>query len=122
MDETARQVSDQRRLSQLVGFGWQWMADRFDARERKYERFNRPDYPRHDTPATIRSPEGALGPIPGEAAPVYDYQPNRNPQNSYYVVRGAPDLVGGPGICTRRYALLPLRGYHNVGFRWVIHG
>jgi hypothetical protein len=36
------------------------------------------------------------------------------------VVRGAPEVIGGAGTTTRRFSLFPLRGYPNVGFRYVV--
>ena len=37
-------------------------------------------------------------------------------------VRGAPPLLGGPGLSTRRFAFRPLRAFNGLGFRWVAWG
>lgn len=111
MEQTARKLPDGRAIYQLQGFGWHWMADRYSETERKYSRFDDPDYPRY-TGAPCIEPSGAR-------AKVYHYVPNRNPKDSFIVLRASPDVLGGPGLTTRRYAAYPLRGYANVGFRLV---
>ena len=37
-------------------------------------------------------------------------------------LKGSPDVIGGPGLTTRRYAAYPFRGYRNIGFRLVAKG
>jgi formylglycine-generating enzyme required for sulfatase activity len=44
LKETARHVEDGL-LYHLTGFGWQWTSDRYDERERKYNRFEGAEYP-----------------------------------------------------------------------------
>ncbi len=111
IEETARAAGD-RMLYHLTGFGWQWTSDRYDERERKYNRFENTDYPVYDgVPCKLKD---------GTGARIYEYEPNRNVRSSYFVMRGAPDVLGGPGLVTRRYSAYPLRGYRKVGFRWVI--
>jgi formylglycine-generating enzyme required for sulfatase activity len=110
---TSRPTSRGDRIEMLLGFGWQWTSDRFDEEERKYSRFDDGtcpfafDRPRVDRQGLERT------------ARVYDYVPNRAVRHGSFVVRGAPDLIGGEGLTTRRFALNPLRGYPTVGFRWV---
>jgi formylglycine-generating enzyme required for sulfatase activity len=111
MDSTARTVAEGRTLYQLEGFGWHWTVDRYSETERKYSRFQDPDYPKYTARPCIEPP--------GERTMVYDYAPNRNPKDPFFVLKGSPDVVGGPGLTTRRYATYPLRGYFNVGFRLV---
>jgi formylglycine-generating enzyme required for sulfatase activity len=109
--ETARHVNEEL-LHHLCGFGWQWTSDRYDEKERKYNRFETTEYPEYkDIPCKLKD---------GQSVKVYDYEPNRNVRSSYFVMRGAPDVLGGPGLVTRRYSAYPLRGYRKVGFRWVI--
>ena len=79
--------------------------------ERKYSRFHDPDYPRYKKAPCIQ-PGGAR-------AEVFHYVRNRSPTDSLVVLKGSPDVVGGPGLTTRRYAAYPLRGYFNTGFRLV---
>ena len=98
----------------LIGFGWKWTSDRFNPNEIYYNRF-----------------QGQV-PLPmqvykenhkGESEPVKVYEffaHGDNPQWSAFVCRGAGEIIGGPGTTTRRIALSPLRGYKQVGFRWVI--
>lgn len=111
LSETARKAGDDV-LYQLTGFGWQWVCDRYDEGERKYNRFESAEYPIfEDIPGRFAD---------GRPVKVYDYEPNRNVRSSYFVMRGAPDILGGPGLVTRRYSAYPLRGYRKVGFRWVV--
>jgi formylglycine-generating enzyme required for sulfatase activity len=110
MENTARRLDGQA-IYQLEGFGWHWTCDRYSDTELKYSRFSDPDYPHFtDVPCLV---------APGKRAEVYHYVPNRNPGDSFVVLKGSPDVVGGPGLTTRRYAAYPLRGYGNVGFRLV---
>ncbi len=112
LSETARKVGDDQLLYHLTGFGWQWTSDRYDERERKYNRFASTEYPLYeDIPCKLNNEEQVK---------VYEYEPNRNVGSSYFVMRGAPDVLGGPGLVTRRYSAYPLRGYRRVGFRWVV--
>jgi hypothetical protein len=111
LDSTSRVLFEDKRLYQLEGFGWHWTVDRYSDTERKYSRFADPDYPKYNGAPCIEPGGGR--------ATVYNYAPNRNPKDSFIVLRGSPDVVGGPGLTTRRYATYPLRGYFNVGFRLV---
>jgi len=111
LEETAREVNDDK-LYHLTGFGWQWTSDRYDEGERKYNRFKSTEHPICEN-VTCKLETGSK-------VKVYEYDPNRNVQNSYFVMRGAPDVLGGPGLVTRRYSAYPLRGYRKVGFRWVV--
>lgn len=111
LEETAREVPDGL-LYHLTGFGWQWTSDRYDERERKYNRFKSDEYPVYDDiPCKLKN---------GTQVKVYDYEPNRNVGSSCFVMRGAPDVLGGPGLVTRRYSAYPMRGYRKVGLRWVV--
>lgn len=103
--------SEADRIDQLVGFGWQWTCDRFDSRMPRYERLRH--LPRFQ--GDWSNSENAQNPVPE----VYDYEENRHLDHCSFVVRGAPYHSGGPGLTTRRFALFPLRGYPDVGFRWV---
>jgi formylglycine-generating enzyme required for sulfatase activity len=113
LQATARTTSRGERIEMLLGFGWQWTSDRFDEDERNYSRFADGTCPF----AFERPLKHRIG--PEKTAAVYDYVPNRAVRHGSFVVRGAPDLIGGEGLTTRRFALSPLRGYPNVGFRWV---
>jgi hypothetical protein len=48
------------------------------------------------------------------------YPPGHEADWDECVVRGAPEVIGGAGTTTRRFSLFPLRGYPNVGFRYVV--
>ena len=109
MENTARRVDDKRRLYQAEGFGWHWTCDRYSPTELKYGRFRDADYPRYKgAPCLDRKKQ---------RVEVFHYEPNRNPRDSYAVLKGSPDVIGGPGLTTRRYAAYPFRGYRNIGFR-----
>lgn len=112
LENTAKVHPDGQKIYMLLGWGWQWTVDRFAEEELKYSRFDPRIYPlykeRRYRDATT-----------GSELEVYRYRPNANIDSSYYVVRGAPDVIGGPGTSTRRFALNPLRGYRNVGFRFL---
>jgi hypothetical protein len=56
----------------------------------------------------------------GKPLTVYDYEPYLSLDSAYFVVRGSPDIIGGAGLTTRRFAIFPLRGYGNVSFRIVV--
>ncbi|MCU0724005.1 MAG: hypothetical protein MUC63_10405 [Planctomycetes bacterium] len=112
LEETAKRAPDGQDVYQLLGFGWQWTCDRYDPVEHKYNRFHPDTYP------TCRSLAGRFEPE-GPTIPIYQYKPNSNMSHSYFVVRGSPDVVGGPGTTTRRFSVYPMRGYRNVGFRFV---
>ncbi len=114
LESTARIVSNTEKLYMLLGFGWQWTQDRFNENERKYNRFQDIDYRRY-TDKVYKDVDRT-----DQALEVFLYESNKNQKNSYFVARGAPDIIGGPGLTTRRFALYPMRGYHNVGFRWVL--
>jgi formylglycine-generating enzyme required for sulfatase activity len=114
LDETVRMVDEKNKIFQLEGFGWQWTCDRYNDDERKYLRFEDGDYPRFDA-VTCREKgreDGRLN--------VYDYQPVTNVQRSMFVLKGSPDIIGGPGLTTRRFGCNPLRAHPNVGFRFVM--
>ena len=111
MESTARKLPEGDVLYQLEGFGWNWTCDRYSEMERKYSRFSDPDYPRYKKAPCIEPGGGR--------AEVFHYVRNRNPSDSLVVLKGSPDVVGGPGLTTRRYAAYPLRGYFNTGFRLV---
>ncbi len=111
-EDTAKKSPDGGNIHQLLGFGWQWTIDRFDPTEYKYNSFDVHNYP------VISSTECKYDPG-GDPVPVFEYKPNSNMNHAYYVVRGAPDVIGGPGTVTRRFSMYPLRGYDNVGFRFV---
>ncbi|MFM2089972.1 MAG: Sulfatase-modifying factor enzyme 1 [Planctomycetota bacterium] len=88
-------------LEHGLGFGWQWTREPYDEVEQRYNRFSQANWPRtHD---------GALR-----------WRDARPSAARYFAVRGAPDQLGGPGTVTRRFALYPLRGYAECGFRCVI--
>ncbi|MHC5035963.1 MAG: formylglycine-generating enzyme family protein [Planctomycetota bacterium] len=112
LEATAKRAPDGQDIYQLIGFGWQWTIDRFDPTEHKYNNFDIHNYPMRRAPE-CRIESG------GDALPVFEYKPNANMSNSFFVVRGAPDVVGGPGTATRRFSMYPLRGHDNVGFRFV---
>ncbi|MGE3851295.1 MAG: hypothetical protein AB7K09_06110, partial [Planctomycetota bacterium] len=86
--------------------------DRYQETETGYNRFeNNLQNQRQD----IRATPG------GQRVPVFDYfAPGFNPDWSFFVCRGAPEILGGPATTTRRFAVMPLRGYAQVGFRWVM--
>jgi formylglycine-generating enzyme required for sulfatase activity len=107
--ETARKVHDHATIHQLEGFGWHWTADRYNESELKYSRFGDPEYRRFAGAPCFDGPESRCE--------VVDYEPNQNPRDTFIVLKGSPDVIGGPGLTTRRYAVYPLRGYSNVGFR-----
>jgi hypothetical protein len=58
----------------------------------------------------------------GETTPLtaYKYKPQLSVALSHFVLKGSPEIIGGPGLTVRRYAAYPLRGYNNVGFRWIV--
>jgi hypothetical protein len=112
LENTAKKSPDGQNIYQLLGFGWQWTIDRYDPSAHKYSNFDVYNYP------VLRSPVCRYEPG-GDALPVFEYKPNSNMSHSYYVARGAPDVVGGPGTATRRFSMYPLRGHENVGFRFV---
>lgn len=112
LEQTAKKDGSEF-LLMLEGFGWHWTCDRYDEDERKYNRFEDSDYPVYRG-KSCRLKDGK------EPLTVYKYTPNVNMKSSYYILKGSPDIIGGPGITTRRYAIYPLRGYSNVGFRFVV--
>ena len=102
MDSSARLI-DGKRLFQGLGFGWQWTRERFNELERKYNRFEHAGVMKHQ--------------VDGET--VCEYKDCVDLNARFFAVRGAPDQLGGPGTVTRRFALNPLRGYGECGFRCV---
>ncbi len=103
MKETSRTVATGGTLYQGIGFGWQWTRERYNELESKYNRFEQ-------ATAVRRSEEDET---------LYDYIECNDLNCRYFSVRGAPDQLGGAGTVTRRYALSPLRGYAECGFRCV---
>lgn len=114
LEETVRLVDDDRKIYQLEGFGWQWTLDRFNDDERKYLRFEDHDYPRWQE-REVREKGREREPLR-----IHDYRPESNVNRWTFVLRGSPDVIGGPGLTTRRYSANPLRAYPNVGFRYVL--
>jgi formylglycine-generating enzyme required for sulfatase activity len=112
MANSSRKSEGSEDIQQLLGFGWQWCVDRFDTAERRYGRFHQDTYTKHDGLVVEDI-------VAGSPQPVWSFAPNSAAQNSHFVVRGAPEILGGPGLTTRRFAMFPLRAYGNVGFRWV---
>lgn len=110
--DSSRQCDGSEAMEQLLGFGWLWCIDRFDTAERRYARFHPDTYTKHDGLVVEDI-------VAGSPQPVWSFAPNSAQQNSHFVVRGAPEILGGPGLTTRRFAMFPLRAYPNVGFRWA---
>lgn len=112
VERSSRNPGEEDQIDNLLGFGWQWCMERFDNAERRYARFesNALD------PYVAVSVEDTQA---GTVVPAFEYKPNTAPSHSFFVVRGAPEVLGGPGLTTRRFAMYPLRAYPNVGFRWV---
>ncbi len=112
LENTAKVHPDGNRIYMMLGWGWQWTVDRYAEEELKYSRFDPRNYPvcRDRTYRNTATEKDET---------VFKYRPNANIESSYFVVRGAPDVIGGPGTATRRFALNPLRGYRNVGFRFA---
>lgn len=103
LEDTARPLGTAK-LYQGLGFGWQWTRERFSELERKYNRFEL---------AALRRRQC-------EGRTVVEYRDCTDRSWRYAAVRGAPDQLGGPGTVTRRFALSPLRGSSDCGFRCVI--
>ncbi len=114
LEKTSRHVGKDK-LKMLLGFGWQWTIDRYDDSERKYNRFESANYPLFLDVQCFDAND------PEKPVRVFEYQPRPSGRGSF-VLRGAPQVIGGPGTTTRRFAGFPLRGYRNVGFRYVLHG
>ncbi len=114
LEETARMVDEKNKIYQLDGFGWQWTLDRYNDDERKYLRFEDFAYPHYDA-VTCREKGKEDARLT-----VFEYQQVANVQRANFVLKGSPDIVGGPGITTRRYGANPFRAYPNVGFRIVV--
>ncbi|MCX7703055.1 MAG: hypothetical protein N2234_02995, partial [Planctomycetota bacterium] len=114
LEATSRAVGEDKedRVYQLVGFGWQWMLDRYDYENPRYQGMRQAAYKRFKG-AQVKSPDGKV-------LDVIDFTPFQGTHAFLYVIRGSPEIIGGPGLATRRYAKYPLIGYDNVGFRWVI--
>ena len=111
---TSRRDDSRAALEMLLGFGWQWTTDRFDEEERRYSRFADGTCPiAFERPLKERTGLATV-------APVHDYVSNRAIRHGYFTLRGAPDLIGGHGLTTRRFAANPMRGYPNVTFRWIV--
>lgn len=115
VEDTARLTPTGQRIEQLEGFGWHWTCERFDELERKYQRFSAKDCPVFAGRKCVELDQGKE-----RAIVVYDYQPQMNARFSYFALKGSPEVLGGPGLTTRRYAAYPLRGYDNVGFRYIV--
>ena len=113
LEDTARVLDEKTKILQLEGFGWQWTCERYTEDEIKFMRFQDADYPRWEA-RTCKLRAG------DERVTVFDYQPTVNVQSPNYLLKGSADIVGGPGLTTRRYAANPLRAYANVGFRIVV--
>ena len=111
MEETAREVNG-KKIYQLVGFGHQWTVERYNPSDHRYTRLRLPMYPRFTRVACYDTN--------GNKLDVVDYNPYQNQNEWLFVVRGCAEILGGPGLATRRFALPPLRGYPDVGFRWVL--
>jgi formylglycine-generating enzyme required for sulfatase activity len=114
LSETAKNVGGKPVIQMLLGFGWHWTIDRYDESERKYNRFESTDYPVFGRVRCLDISDA------DKPVKVYEYRPNslaRN--NSLFVLRGSPQVIGGPGATTRRFSAFPLRGNQNVGFRFV---
>jgi formylglycine-generating enzyme required for sulfatase activity len=103
MEDTSRPVGETERLYMLEGYGWHWTCDRLDDDEIRYSRFRDPGYRRYR-----EDPE------------VFDYRPNTKLESTHFVLKGSPQILGGPGVTPRRYSAFPLRGYDNVGFRIAV--
>ena len=101
LDDTARETAHGT-LYQGVGFGWQWTRERYSELESKYNRFQR---------STTTKNHGSKA---------FNYVDCVDRECRFFCVRGSPDQLGGPGTVTRRFALSPLRGYIECGFRCVI--
>ena len=114
LEDTARLTPTGQRIEQLEGFGWHWTCERFDELERKYQRFSH-NYPLYRGRKSIELDRGNE-----KTVDVFDYQPEVNTRFSYFALKGSPEVLGGPGVTTRRYAAYPLRGYDNAGFSYVI--
>ena len=113
--DTSRRISDEERLYMMEGFGWQWTTDRLDDTEVRYSRFVDPRYRKWEA-----KPCRLIGNGNGNID-VYDYRPNTRIESSHFVLKGSPEILGGPGLTTRRYSAFPLRAYPNVGFRIAMH-
>lgn len=119
LDETSRFADDQPALFMTEGFGWHWTLDRFHETERKFQRFREHDYPEYADPGGRPFHEPGSE---GRPVRVFDYRPNENRRFSHFVLKGSPEVLGGPGLTIRRYAAFPLRAYPEVGFRVVVKG
>ena len=107
INDTSRETPDGK-LFQGVGFGWQWTRERYSELEVKYNRFER------RTSGMIQIP------VDGAVQQGHPYKDCVDRDCRFFCVRGAPDQLGGPGTVTRRFALSPLRGYLECGFRCVV--
>lgn len=112
LENTAKLHADGNKIYMLLGWGWQWTVDRYTEEELKYNRFDPKNHP-------VNRDRKFKNAATGKDETVFRFRPNANIESSFFVVRGSPDVIGGPGTTTRRFALNPLRGYRNVGFRYV---
>ncbi len=112
LENTAKLHPDGNKIYMLLGWGWQWTVDRYSEEELKYNRFDPKNHP-------VCRDRQYRNSVSEKDETVFRYRPNANMESSFFVVRGSPDVIGGPGTTTRRFALNPLRGYRNVGFRYV---
>jgi hypothetical protein len=108
LDETAR-VAGGEKILQLEGFGWQWTCDHHGADERKYGRFGK-EYPRYAARPCREA--GRQQPVE-----VMEYRPHAHVDDFCFVLKGSPDVLGGPGLTMRRFAASPLRAHPRIGFR-----
>lgn len=120
LEDTSRHLEDGTALYMLEGFGWHWTGDRYNENEQFFNRFELPAYPRfQEVPVTLKDAAPSAGATTPRLA-VYEYQPFNDRAASYFVLKGSPEVLGGPGMTIRRYAAYPLRGYPDVGFRYVV--
>ncbi|MGH7144188.1 MAG: SUMF1/EgtB/PvdO family nonheme iron enzyme [Planctomycetota bacterium] len=123
-----KESGDPQRIDQLLGFGWHWTIDRYHEFETKYSRFDKNKFHtlKSDANVSVFVPNAA---VPGMEAPAaetevetYVYESLGGSELPFYVLRGAPEILGGPGLSMRRFAAYPLRGAHNIGFRYIVQG
>ncbi|MHC4664150.1 MAG: SUMF1/EgtB/PvdO family nonheme iron enzyme, partial [Planctomycetota bacterium] len=113
LEATGRHVNG-KRIDQLLGFGWQWSLDRYNETERKYNRFESANYPVYSEREAVAAGDEE------KSLTVYEYEPYRSLDSPHFVLRGSPDVIGGAGLTTRRFAAFPLRGNRNISFRITI--
>lgn len=99
-------------LYELEGYGWHWTFDQYSENVHRYNHFDSHVHPHYEK---VRCVDPS-----GQALTVYEWEAKYDRNAPYVVLKGSPEVIGGPGMTTRRYAAYPLRGYENVGFRWII--